>query len=113
MQRLIVPAIALSFACSSNTTTATAPSDAGADVVTADDASDGFVDPNTPYEHAIMDAKWVQLKNGPTVSAGKQDDLFFLDAMTGYLASGPSFSIFKTIDGGGSWTKSVTQKGKY
>lgn len=113
MQRLLAPPFALLVACSGAASNPAPANDSGGDVAPMDDAADAFVDPNTPYEHAIIEARWVKLQNGPTVSAGKQDDLFFTDAMTGYLASGPSFSIFKTTDGGGSWNKSVTQKGTY
>jgi photosystem II stability/assembly factor-like uncharacterized protein len=102
-------AFALLVACSDNAQT---PDDAGPDA--ADAAVDTFVDPLTPYEHAALAAQWTKLSTAPTVSGGaKQDDVFFLDAMNGFLASGPNSAIYKTIDGGATWTKVFTHTGTY
>jgi photosystem II stability/assembly factor-like uncharacterized protein len=103
--------IALAFvllACSSAPEVPDAAADAG------DEPTVDALDPNTPYEHAVMDAQWQKLATGPSVSGGqKQDDVFFVDPMLGFVASGPTWSIWKTTDGGGSWTKVFTQQGTY
>lgn len=71
----------------------------------------GVVD---PYEEAIKSATWVKLPNAPSVSGGaKQDDIFFLDAAHGFLASGPNAAIFETTDGGDSWAKVFEHTGTY
>jgi len=104
--------VALAFAaiaCSSNSDVP----DAGADAA-PDTADDGFVDPNTPYEHAVLNAEWQKLATGPTAPSGaKQDDVFFVDPMLGFVANGPTSSIWKTTDGGDSWTKIFTHAGTY
>jgi photosystem II stability/assembly factor-like uncharacterized protein len=97
------------FACSDNASNPDSGTDASVDV-----AVDTFVDPNTPYEHAVLASQWQTLPAGPSVSGGaKQDDVFFLDAMNGWIASGPNSAIYKTTDGGATWTKSFTHAGTY
>ncbi len=115
MNRLTALAFAFSFvftftaACSSDSSN---PADAAADA-SADVAADTF-DPNTPYEHAVLAAQWQRLSAGPTVGGGaKQDDVFFLDAMHGFVASGPSSAIFETKDGGATWKNIFTHAGTY
>lgn len=44
--------------------------------------------------------------------AGKQDDIFFLDADTGWYVNGAG-KIFKTTDGGASWIEKLHQSGTY
>lgn len=109
MKRLTALAFASFVACSSNPSS---PDDGGTDA-SADVAVDTF-DPNTPYEHAVLASQWQRLSAGPTVGGGaKQDDVFFLDAMTGWLASGPNAAIYKTTDGGATWNKVFTHAGTY
>ncbi|MCC6412669.1 MAG: hypothetical protein IT270_13480 [Saprospiraceae bacterium] len=43
---------------------------------------------------------------------GKQDDIFFIDPNTGWYVNGFG-KIFKTTDGGVSWTKQIEQKGTF
>ncbi|HEY1957761.1 MAG TPA: hypothetical protein VGH28_19205 [Polyangiaceae bacterium] len=90
--------------------TSTVVPDAGQDA--AD--QDTFVDPNTAYEHAVLNAEWQKLGTGPSAPAGaKQDDVFFLDANLGWAANGPTSSIHKTTDGGATWNKVYTHAGTY
>lgn len=66
------------------------------------------------YDDAVLAATWTKLDKAPTVSGGaKQDDVFFLSPTLGYAASGPQSSIFKTEDGGASWTTSFKSVGTY
>ena len=100
-------ALLVLVACSDN---AAQPPDAGQDA--AD--QDTFVDPNTPYEHAVLNAQWQRLSSGPTAPAGaKQDDVFFLDDKLGWVADGPASAIYKTTDGGTTWNKVYTHAGTY
>ncbi len=67
-----------------------------------------------PYVTAVKSTNWVKLANGPTVTGGaKQDDVFFLDANAGFLASGPTSTIFATKDGGMTWSTSFMHAGTY
>jgi len=110
MNRIALLLFVSLFACSDN---ASNPDDAGDDAA-ADVPVDTFVDPNTPYEHAVLASTWTKLANGPTVSGGaKQDDVFFLDAMNGWVASGPQSALYKTTNGGDTWTKAFTHTGTY
>jgi photosystem II stability/assembly factor-like uncharacterized protein len=66
------------------------------------------------YADAVLAATWTKLVTGPTVAGGaKQDDVFFVTPKLGYAASGPNFSIFKTEDGGSTWTPSFKSPGTY
>ena len=110
MKRLAALPFALLIACSSTPAT----DDGGADAAVNDVAVDTFVDPLSPYEHAVLAAQWTKLGTGPSVSGGaKQDDVFFIDTMTGWVANGPTSSIYKTTDGGATWTKLFTKTGTY
>ena len=67
-----------------------------------------------PYVEAVKAASWEQLPAAPSVSGGpKQDDVFFLDADRGFLASGPTWSVHATTDGGASWTSLIEQQGTF
>lgn len=67
-----------------------------------------------PLESAVKANDWVKLAGGPMVGGGaKQDDVFFLDAATGFAASGPKFQILKTTDGGATWSTSFSHTGTY
>lgn len=43
---------------------------------------------------------------------GKQDDVFFVDADTGWYGNGVG-RVFKTVDGGATWTKQFDQPGTF
>jgi len=67
-----------------------------------------------PYIAAVKATSWVKLANGPTVGGGaKQDDIFFLDANHGFVASGPGSAILVTTDGGNTWSSAFTHPGTY
>ncbi|MEZ5015566.1 MAG: T9SS type A sorting domain-containing protein [Flavipsychrobacter sp.] len=55
--------------------------------------------------------KWVSLPNAPT-NGGKQDDIYFVTPTTGWSING-SGRIYKTSDGGNSWTKQIDKPGTY
>ncbi len=66
------------------------------------------------YEEAVKAASWVKLEAAPSVTGGrKNDDIFFIDAMRGFLASGPSETIFATSDGGLSWQPAFEHEGTF
>ncbi len=46
---------------------------------------------------------WLQLPNAPT-GLGRFDDVFFLNENLGWAANGPSSQVYKTTDGGETWT---------
>jgi photosystem II stability/assembly factor-like uncharacterized protein len=55
-------------------------------------------------------ARWFKL---PTEAyKGKQDDIFFIDARTGFYGNGAG-KIFKTVDGGRHWTLVLNKPGTY
>lgn len=105
----------LLIACSSSNPPA-AVEDTGADVLDdaatdAADASDAAVD---PVEAAVRAATWTKLAKAPSVGGGaKQDDLFFADANTGFVASGPGAALFRTKDAGATWSKVFEHPGTY
>lgn len=105
-------AVILLAACSTtNSSSSTSTGGADASVIDAATADSG---PNTPYEQAVLAAQWQVLSAGPSVTGGaKQDDIFFLDAMTGFAASGPNGAIYKTTDGGATWQKIFTSATTY
>jgi photosystem II stability/assembly factor-like uncharacterized protein len=116
MNRSAALTLALSAlaSCSSNPTTApdAGTPDASVDVPEPDTGMEASS--NTPYEQAVLSAQWQRLTAAPTVSGGaKQDDVFFLDAMHGWLASGPNFALYQTSDGGNTWTQSFMHQGTY
>lgn len=85
-----------------------------ADTALPGDDADGAVDPNTPYEHAVMAASWTVLPTGPKVAGGaKQDDVFFTSPSVGYAASGPKSALFQTTDGGATWKNVFTHTGTF
>lgn len=53
---------------------------------------------------------WAKLVTEPY--RGKQDDIFFVDAMTGWYVNG-SGKIFKTVDGGKTWLLKLYQPGTF
>lgn len=67
-----------------------------------------------PFVDAVKATSWEQLPAAPSVSGGpKQDDIFFVDVDRGFLASGPTWSLHATSDGGASWTSLVEQQGTF
>ena len=60
-------------------------------------------DTNSPYH-------WQKLTTEPY--RGKQDDIFFVTPDTGWYGNGAG-KIFKTTDGGQTWTQKLEQKGTY
>lgn len=56
------------------------------------------------------DARWFKLAT--EAYRGKQDDIVFLDAQTGFYVNGAG-KIFKTVDGGQVWTQILHQPGTY
>jgi photosystem II stability/assembly factor-like uncharacterized protein len=66
------------------------------------------------YEDAVKAASWVKLQAAPSVDGGaKQDDMFWLDAQRGFVASGPDSSLYATTDGGLSWSTIFDSPGTY
>lgn len=55
-------------------------------------------------------ASWIRLETVPY--KGKQDDIFFVDADTGWYGNGAGL-LYKTTDGGKSWTQIVNKPGTY
>ncbi len=62
-------------------------------------------------ENAILSASWQKLPSAPSIP-GKQDDVYFVDAMTGWSINGLG-RIYHTSDGGATWTKQLDQPGTY
>lgn len=98
-------------------TTTTVPASAPADLVDGGAAPDGAPPaegPDAAYERAVLAAAWTKLANGPTLSRGaKQDDVFFTSPDVGYVANGPDSTIYKTTDGGETWTESLVREGTF
>ncbi len=79
---------------SSTTGSSTSSADASSSTTSGDD-----------YGSAVAAARWRRLEAAPSLSGGaKQDDVFFLDAQRGFLATGPEQTLFATTDGGEEWT---------
>ncbi len=53
---------------------------------------------------------WVKLPTEPY--RGKQDDVVFVDALTGWYGNGAG-KLFKTTDGGQTWTKQLDRPGTF
>jgi photosystem II stability/assembly factor-like uncharacterized protein len=115
--RTVLPYTLLVIAACSASSNSSQPADSGpAEGAVAEGGAndDAPADGNTPYEQSVLAARWQPLSSAPTVSGGaKQDDIFFLDPMNGWLASGPNFALYQTTDGGMTWTQSVQMKGTY
>jgi photosystem II stability/assembly factor-like uncharacterized protein len=106
----VVLALALA-ACSPGAATATAPVDAAAaDLV----PSGPDLAPDPAFERAIAAASWQVLPTAPMAPAGaKQDDLFPVTPTVAYAVSGPASSVYKTSDGGATWTTVFKHAGTY
>jgi photosystem II stability/assembly factor-like uncharacterized protein len=59
----------------------------------------------------LLSASWQKLAKAPSI-AGKQDDLYFIDANQGWSINGQG-QIFHTADGGATWDKELDQPGTY
>lgn len=57
-----------------------------------------------------MAAAWVKLPTEPY--RGKQDDIVFVDPMTGWYGNGAG-KLFKTTDGGQTWVKQLDRPGTF
>lgn len=55
---------------------------------------------------AISQPQWSALPNAPS-GLGRFDDIFFLNEDLGWAANGPSGIVFKTEDGGDTWTQQL------
>lgn len=64
----------------------------------------------SPARSAHANAQWFKLPS--EAYKGKQDDIFFTDAQTGFYGNGAG-KIFKTVDGGAHWTLVLNQPGTY
>lgn len=58
-----------------------------------------------------LHGRWEPLPNAPTIR-GKQDDVFFVDARTGWSVNGLGY-VYKTEDGGETWTAVLHKPGTY
>ena len=65
------------------------------------------------YEAAARAASWRRVPGAPMVSQGKQDDLFFPSPARGFAVSGPKSAIYRTLDGGTSWSTVKSLPGTY
>lgn len=64
------------------------------------------------FADAVRSVSWTQLPAAPSVAGGaKQDDIFFLDENVGFVASGPTYSLLRTDDGGANWTTMFNSPG--
>ncbi len=101
--------LALLAACSSSSSNGSAPLGPSAD----GGGGGGGVDAGS-YADAVNAASWAVLPNAPVAPKGaKQDDVFFTDAMHGFAVSGPDNAIYRTADGGDSWSKVKSSSGTY
>lgn len=104
----------LAASCSSGTSASGTHGTTGSGGSTTTGTSGSGGSTGDPYVAAVKSASWTQLAAGPTVPNGaKQDDAFFLDAMVGFVASGPKSSILSTKDGGKTWSTAFTSTGTY
>jgi photosystem II stability/assembly factor-like uncharacterized protein len=126
MKHLTAPAFSLVLLACSSTVSSSSSGDGGPNLgdggegadagAAGDDAStgDSNTDASPSYEQSVLASSWVKLASAPSAPAGaKQDDIFFVNPSLGFLASGPTESIWKTTDGGATWAKAFTHKGTY
>jgi photosystem II stability/assembly factor-like uncharacterized protein len=66
--------------------------------------------PTTLIAKPAQAASWVKQATEPF--KGKQDDIHFVDALTGWYGNGEG-KLYRTIDGGKSWTRAWTQAGTF
>jgi photosystem II stability/assembly factor-like uncharacterized protein len=65
-------------------------------------------------EQAVRSTNWAEIEGAPSVSGGaKQDDIFFVDAQRGWVASGPLGEVLATTDGGATWESVLSGDGAF
>ena len=70
--------------------------------------------PIDPLEQAVRGTNWAEIAGAPTAAGGaKQDDVFFLDPLVGWVANGPKGQVYATTDGGVSWQSVLTGDGAF
>jgi photosystem II stability/assembly factor-like uncharacterized protein len=69
------------------------------------------LDDDASYRSAVRSSQWAKLATAPTIK-GKQDDLFFVTPSLGWSVNGEGH-IFRTEDGGGTWTTLVDKPGTF
>lgn len=79
-----------------------APPDAGA-------VDAGPAAPSEPTDEQILATEWAALEAAPRIN-GKQDDLYFVTPELGWSVNGEG-NIYRTDDGGQSWTHLLEQPG--
>jgi photosystem II stability/assembly factor-like uncharacterized protein len=67
--------------------------------------------PDRAEDASSLVGRWRTLPNAPAIR-GKQDDVFFLDARTGWSVNGLG-NVYKTEDGGATWEHVLQQEGTY
>jgi photosystem II stability/assembly factor-like uncharacterized protein len=66
------------------------------------------------YDDAVLASSWMELSGAPKAPSGaKQDDLYPTSAMRAFAVSGPASSIYKTEDGGVTWSTVFQHAGTY
>jgi photosystem II stability/assembly factor-like uncharacterized protein len=117
---VLLPLAICSNACGDDDSSSTGPGSGGSGgVVTGgggqgvggDDAGGQGGAAVGPTPEEILAASWQLLEAAPTIN-GKQDDLYFLTPDLGYSVNGLGH-IYRTVDGGASWTDLVDQPGTY
>jgi photosystem II stability/assembly factor-like uncharacterized protein len=82
----------------------------------ADAGLDVAEEPSPPasYASVVASSTWQAVTGAPVVTMGaKMDDLYFPSPSVGFAVSGPTASVYKTTDGGATWTSVLTQAGTY
>lgn len=65
------------------------------------------------FSSATAQYNWQVLPNSPTApTTKKQDDIYFVNANTGWSINGEG-NIYKTTDGGNTWTNQINKPGTY
>ncbi len=67
---------------------------------------------STPVPPNTQDTRTVWEKLQTDTYRGKQDDIYFVNTRVGWYANGAG-KIYKTTDGGNTWTKQLDQPGTY
>lgn len=114
--RLVVPTLSLLavFGCSDAASTSSGGAGGKGTSSATGAGGGGGAGGLSGYDAAVAGAQWQKLPAGPSVAGGaKQDDIFFVSADVGFAASGPKSTVFKTTDGGATWTESFNHPGTY
>jgi photosystem II stability/assembly factor-like uncharacterized protein len=101
-------------ACGTSKSSATpGAQDAGGDDAQGDDAGNP-ADAGETYAQAVTAAAWKAVSGAPTAPKGaKMDDIFFPSASVGYAVSGAASTVYKSTDGGATWSVAFTHAGTY